>query len=220
ILAPVDEPGVVMLLDVESVLPLTIIGSFRPRLKLMWPAGLMTANVGWDDKEHVYNLTEGSNRFAAVLGCPLARDASVMPYQEEPRDVPLRFLAAVPPAAARTHLVPIVLAGSVEGRDKANATYARLLRPARELYAPNGAYHRGLQERTVAIETPDERLDTAVAWAKVGVDKGIATNPLLGTGLVAGFRTSGESERPGFAWMFGRDALWTALAIHSYGDFE
>src|SRR5262249_6013102 len=39
-------------------------------------------------------------------------------------------------------------------------------------------------------------------------------------GLVAGFRTSGESERPGFAWMFGRDALWTALAIHSYGDFE
>ena len=33
------------------------------------------------------------------------------------------------------------------------------------------------------------------------------------------FRTSGESERPGFAWMFGRDALWTSLAVHSYGDY-
>ena len=46
------------------------------------------------------------------------------------------------------------------------------------------------------------------------------TNPLLGTGLVAGYRTSGESERPGFAWFFGRDALWTALASTSIGDFE
>jgi len=30
-------------------------------------------------------------------------------------------------------------------------------------------------------------------------------------GLLAGFRTSGESERPGFAWFFGRDAMWTHL---------
>ena len=53
----------------------------------------------------------------------------------------------------------------------------------------------------------------------MGIDKGLATNPLLGTGLVAGFRTSGESERPGFAWFFGRDALWTTLATNADGDF-
>jgi hypothetical protein len=34
-----------MLLEVRSALPLSVIGSFRPRLKLMWPAGLMTGNV-------------------------------------------------------------------------------------------------------------------------------------------------------------------------------
>jgi glycogen debranching enzyme len=220
ILAPVDEPGILMLLDVDSMLPLTVIGSFRPRLKLMWPAGLMTANVGWDEKDHVYSLSEESKRFAAVIGSPGARDVSVMPYQEEPKDVPVRFVIAVPPAATRTHFVPIALAGSVEGRDKAKETYDRLLRSARELHAGNVDYYRRLRERTVAVETPDSQLDTAVAWATIGVDKGLATNPLLGTGLVAGFRTSGESERPGFAWMFGRDALWTSLAIHSYGDFE
>jgi glycogen debranching enzyme len=217
--APVDEPGIVMLLDVDSTLPLTVIGSFRPRLKLMWPAGLMTANVGWDDKEQVYSLTEESKRFAAVIGAPGARDVSVMPYQEEPRDVPVRFVVEVPAESMRTHFVPIVLAGSVEGRDKAKEAFDRLLRSARALYESNVAYYRRLQERTLAVETPDGRLDTALAWAKVGVDKGLAANPLLGTGLVAGFRTSGESERPGFAWMFGRDALWTSLAIHSYGDF-
>ena len=219
IFAPVDEAGVVMLLDVDSVLPLAVIGSFRPKLRLMWPAGLMTPNVGWDDKEHVYSLTEESKRFAAVIGSPGARDRSLMPYQEEPRDVPLRFVVDVPPPAMRSRYVPIVFAGSVEGRDKAKETYDRLLRSARELYEGNVAYYRALQERTLAVDTPDERLDTALRWAEVGVDKGLATNPLLGTGLVAGFRTSGESERPGFAWMFGRDALWTSLAIQSYGDF-
>jgi len=38
IFAPLDEPGVVMLFDVDSVLPLTLNVRFHPRLKLMWPA--------------------------------------------------------------------------------------------------------------------------------------------------------------------------------------
>jgi glycogen debranching enzyme len=220
VFAPLDEPGIVILLEVRSALPLTVIGSFRPRLRLMWPAGLMTGDLGWDEKEHVYSITEETKRFAAVIGSPTARDLSVMPYQEEPKDVPIRFSVDVRPEVMDTQLIPIVIAGSVAGRDEAKATYDRLLRSARALYERNAVYYRDLQDRTVSITTPDERLNTALAWAKVGVDKGLATNPLLGTGLVAGFRTSGQSERPGFAWMFGRDALWTALAIHAYGDFD
>ena len=219
VFAPVDEPGIVILLDIQSVTPVTVIGSFRPRLRLMWPAGLMTGDLGWDEKQRVYSITEETKRFAAIVGSPGARDLSVMPYQEEPRDVPIRFAVDVHPEDAASRYVPIVIAGSVAGRDDAKATYDRLLASARDLYEKNAAYYRSLQERTVSIETPDDRLNTAFAWAKVGVDKGLAVNPLLGTGLVAGFRTSGESERPGFAWMFGRDALWTALAVHSYGDF-
>jgi glycogen debranching enzyme len=220
IYAPVHEPAVVMLLDVRSVLPLTVTGSFRPRLKLMWPAGLMTGDLGWDEKDRIYSITEESKRFAAVIGCPGARDLSVMPYQEEPRDVPARFEVAVPTDAMASHYVPIVFAGSVKGRDDAKATYERVLRSARELYEGNVAYYRALLERTARVETPDERLDAAFEWAKVGIDKGLVENPLLGTGFVAGFRTSGESERPGFAWHFGRDALWTVPAVVAYGDFE
>ena len=84
--APVDEPGVIMLLDVDSALPLVVTGSFRPRLKLMWPAGLMTGNVGWDEKAQVYSLTEETQ---AVRGRPrLARRAR-------------RVAHAVPGGAAR-----------------------------------------------------------------------------------------------------------------------
>jgi len=219
IFAPVDEPGIIMLLDVESVLPMRITGSFRPRLRLMWPAGLMTPNLGWDEKAHVYSLTEESRRFVGLVGSPRARDVSLMPYQEEPRDAPAEFVIEVPPEMTRSEFIPIVMAGSVSGRDQARATYDRLISRAQELYENNVLYYERLQKETVELSTPDERLNTAFAWAKVGIDKGIATNPYLGTGLVAGFRTSGDSERPGFAWFFGRDALWTSLAITSEGDF-
>jgi glycogen debranching enzyme len=219
IFAPVDEPGVVMLLDVDSVLPLTITGSFRPRLRLMWPAGLMTPNLEWEEETHAYVLTEESKRFVAVVGSPGARDVSLMPYQEEPRDVPIRFVIEAPPAESRSGLIPIVFAASVEGRTMAKATYERLLGSLAHLYDRNVEHYRRLESETVSITTPDPRLDESFAWAKVGVDKGMATNPLLGTGLLAGFRTSGDSERPGYAWFFGRDALWTALAVDAFGDF-
>src|SRR5204863_4497458 len=39
------------------------------------------------------------------------------------------------------------------------------------------------------------------------------------TGLVAGYYESGDSARPGFAWFFGRDSLFTSWAVNSYGDF-
>ena len=220
IFAPIDEPGLVMLLDVESVLPLTIKISFRPRLRLSWPAGLMTGNLSWDEKAHVYFLTEETKRFVGVVGSPAARDASVMPYQEEPRDVPARFIIETTAESLRAQFIPIIIAGSSEGRDKAKATYERLLNSIPALYEQTVAHYERLQRETLSIKTPDARLDEAFAWAKVGVDKGVVTNPTLGTGLVAGYRTSGESERPGFAWFFGRDALWTSFALNSVGDFQ
>jgi glycogen debranching enzyme len=219
IFAPLDEPGVVMLFDVDSALPLSITVSFRPRLKLMWPAGLMTGSLSWDEKQRAYFITEETGRFAGVVGSPAARDVSVMPYQEEPRDVPARFRLEVTPSELKTNFVPVIIAGSVRGRDDARAVYTRLLNSARGLYEKNVEHYRRLLDETTSITTPDARVNEALQWAKVGIDKGVVDNPLLGRGLVAGFRTAGESERPGFAWFFGRDSLWTALALDSYGDF-
>jgi len=219
IFAPIDEPGLVILLDVSTVLPLQIIGSFRPSLRLMWPAGLMTGGVDYARAERAYYIVEESNRFVGVVGSPAAKDVSVMPYQEEPRDVPTRFVIDLPAETLKSRFIPIVIAGSVEGRARAREAYQKLLGNARSLYENNVAYYRRLETETLSVITPDERLNKAFAWAKVGVDKGLATSPLLGTGLVAGFRTSGNSERPGFAWFFGRDAMWSSLAFNSYGDF-
>ncbi|HEX8119448.1 MAG TPA: GH116 family glycosyl hydrolase, partial [Pyrinomonadaceae bacterium] len=220
IFAPLEEAGVLMLLDVDSALPVTITARFRPRLKLMWPAAMPTPSLSWDEKQRAYFIYEETGRYAGMIGSPAARDVSVMPYQEEPRDVPSEFRMEVPASELKSNFIPIVIAGSVKGRDEARATYARLLGSARALYEQNVEHYRRLREETTEVWTPDGRVNEAFAWAKVGIDKGFVENPQLGRGLVAGFRTAGESERPGFAWFFGRDALWTALALDAYGDFE
>jgi len=50
--------------------------------------------------------------------------------------------------------------------------------------------------------------------------QGMVNNPFLGTGLVAGYRNLGRESAPrvrlGF---FGRDSLWTSLALNAAGDF-
>lgn len=252
IFAPLDEPGIVMLLDVDSRLPMKIRASFRPRLALAWAGGLMTGSLEWNKDERAYYLTEESRRFVGVIGSPLAHDVSVQPYQEEPRDVPAEFVIEATPEQLRQSYIPIIIAGSTNmnaganpninnlplirplasgvesfardlnaptARVQAKQTYERLLAAVPTLYQANVNYYSALQRDTVKLETPDEKINQAFAWAKVGTDKGFATNPQLGTGLLAGFRTSGESERAGFAWFFGRDALWTSLALNAYGDF-
>ncbi|HEX8188760.1 MAG TPA: GH116 family glycosyl hydrolase [Pyrinomonadaceae bacterium] len=220
VFAPLDEAGVLMLLDVDSALPVVVTARFRPRLRLMWPAASTTPSLSWDEKQRAYFVYEETGRYAGLVGSPAARDVSVMPYQEEPRDVPAEFRLEADASELKSNFIPVVIAGGVKGRDEARATYARLLGSARALYEKNVEHYRRLLAETTAVETPDARVNEAYAWAKVGIDKGFVENPLLGRGLVAGFRTAGESERPGFAWFFGRDALWTALALDSYGDFE
>src|SRR5258708_20266371 len=118
--APVDDTGTIMPLDVKTVLPMTVTASFRPRLKLAWPAGLMTGNLEWDEKQHAYYITEESKRFVGLIGSPAARDTSIMPYQEEPRDVPVRL--DIEPAAAllKSHFIPIVIPRTVQAPYKAH----------------------------------------------------------------------------------------------------
>ncbi len=220
IYAPVDEQGVISLLDINTKLPMTIGVSFRPKLRLMWAAGLMTPFIGQDEKEKYYVIGEESKKFFGIVGSPGAKDVSLMPYQEEPKDIPAKYTLQISPAEAGKNFVPIVIAASTDGQGKAVENYKKLLRDAIPLYEKNVQYYESFLDRTASVVTPDERLNTAFAWAKIGVEKGVTTNPFLGTGLVAGFRTSGDSERPGFAWYFGRDALWTSFATTSEGDFQ
>ena len=80
-------------------------------------------------------------------------------------------------------------------------------------------YYRAYLDKTVTLELPDAALQQAYDWARISTIQGLVNNPYLGSGLVAGYRTSGVSQRPGFAWFFGRDSLWTSFALNAEGDY-
>ncbi|MBL7978690.1 MAG: amylo-alpha-1,6-glucosidase [Bacteroidetes Order II. Incertae sedis bacterium] len=220
IFAPVHEPGLVMLLDIDSPRPLTIRGSFRPALSLMWPAGLQTGNIFWQPDQQRYGIVEELGKYVGIVSVPGAQDRSIIPYQEEPRDTPNTFEIRVLPETHRGHFIPLFISGGTDGWQVAEENLKRLQANPKALYEQTTAYYKTFLSQTTSIQTPDERLNAAYTWAKIGTEKGVVDNPQLGTGLVAGFRTSGNSERPGFAWFFGRDSQWTELAMLSYGDFE
>ncbi len=214
LLCPRSQPALVSLLEVESSLPMTVTAQIRPRLRLMWPGALSTQYVAWDEKEHLYRFSEESGQASAVFGSPGSRDLSTMPYQEEPKDTLLKLEIAVPLERAQRQYVPILAARTLEA-------YRTTLQTLPALTQELGAHYRHQREGSLQLELPDQRLQEAYDWSLVGMDKGVVHDPLFKSpGLVAGFRTSGESERPGFAWFFGRDAMWTAMALLAQGDLQ
>ena len=209
---PRSQNSIVCLLDLDSSLPMTVTASFRPRLRLMWPGALSTPSVAWDEAHQYYRFSEESGAFSAVIGSPGSRGLACMPYQEEPKDTLLRLEMPVSLDRSRKQFVPLIGARSPQD-------YQTTLSKLPELLNEVAAHYRNKRSHWLQLTLPDAQLQQAYDWSLVGMDKGMVKNPLFPLpGLVAGFRTSGESERPGFAWFFGRDAMWTGMATLASGD--
>ena len=113
----------------------------------------------------------------------------------------------------------MVIAASVAGLADAEKTYQHLLTSYTDSMRESAEYYREYLGKTVSLELPDAALQQAYDWARISTIQGLVNNPYLGSGLVAGYRTSGVGQRPGFAWFFGRDSLWTSFALNAEGDY-
>jgi hypothetical protein len=216
---PLTENGGVVLLDISTSEPLTIVVQFRTDLKPMWPAALGGQYSSWDDTLKAYVVGEASGKHWALIGSPFASQPPEQPAHNLP-DAPSQFSMTISPEAAADGLVPIVIAASPEGLEGAKAAYQRLLTTTAGQYRETFEHYQDLRDKLTSIDTPDDRLDLALEWGKVALDKGFVCNPQLGCGLIAGLGPSGTSERPGFGWFFGGDAFINAWAMTGYGDFE
>lgn len=92
-------------------------------------------------------------------------------------------------------------------------------------WAEERARARRLQrEVQVGALENDPELARAAEWAKWRLSTYRVTVAGLGTSLVAGYGRSGRAAfgdgRPGYAWFFGRDACWTALACLAADQHE
>ena len=215
---PVSEPGAVIMIDVETETPLEIEASFQRDFQLEWPAALGGTYISWDAGLRAFILGEEQRKFVAMVGSPTAGDAQQEYQTNFSSSEGNSFRLGVTQKGRERKIV--VLATSLEGRAPAETAYRRLSSTYGDLRRESSDYYRKYLAQTVSLDLPDTQLQQAYDWSRVSMLQGMVSNPFLGTGLVAGYRTSGASQRPGFAWFFGRDAFWTSLALDAIGDFS
>jgi glycogen debranching enzyme len=215
---PVHEPGAVIFFEVEAGEPLEIEASFVGDFQLEWPAGLGGAFLEWDDSQHAFAFGEEQKKLSGLVGSPSASGHSLAYQTNFSASERNTLRLGVIEKGRDTRL--IVIAGSMQGRAEAQSIYQHLTASYRELIRDSAQYYSDYLKRTVNLTLPDAQLQQAYDWSRISVIQGLVTNPFLGTGLVAGYRTSGTSQRPGFAWFFGRDSFWTSFALNSVGDFD
>jgi len=215
---PVHEAGAIVLIEVETSEPLEVEASFHRDFQLEWPAALGGTFITWDPDLHAFFMGEEQKKFAAFVGSPSATG-----YLEEfstnyasSRENSFRLGVTNKGKDRKV----IVIAASLQNRDEAVTAYRRLSAGSADLLRESAAYYGDYLNKTVNLDLPDPDLQKAYDWSRISMVQGLVTNPFLGTGLIAGYRTSGDSQRPGFAWFFGRDSLWTSLALNSAGDFK
>lgn len=239
VFAPLDQPAVVILLEVDAVRPMEIIASFIPDVHYAWPAALGGQYVAWSNESKAFIFSESRRRVNALLGSPAVTQAS---------DVPAHQLAAAPPQIVigvgssneryteprlgeppgknvNVHVayIPIILAGGEMSRDSVQALYAALSAPraAERAWRRRVAHADSIRTAQVHLATPEPALNLAAEWAKVNLDDAMVCNPDLGCGLVAGYGLSGgASDRPGFGWFFGGDASINSFAMSAAGQHD
>jgi glycogen debranching enzyme len=214
---PVHEPGAVIMLEVQTAQPLEIEVVFQADFQLEWPAALGGTYLNWEMPLRSFALGEEQKKFVGLIGSPTATLAHEQYDTNYSSSEENSFLLGPTLKGKETRV--IVVAGSVTGAIDAEKTYRKLTSNSAALLQDSADYYRKYLDQTVGLHIPDSQLEQAYDWARVSMLQGLVTNPYLGTGLIAGYRTSGSSQRPGFAWFFGRDALWTALALDAAGDF-
>jgi glycogen debranching enzyme len=215
---PVNEAGAIILLDIETEQPLEVEAAFSGDFQLEWPAALGGTYIDWDAKQRVFVFGEEARKYAALVGSPTGADARLSYQTNYSSSDQNSFRLGVTQKGKETKT--LLIAASVAGVAEAEKTYQHLLASYADSMRESAAYYRAYLEKTVSLELPDPALQQAYDWARISTIQGLVNNPYLGSGLVAGYRTSGTGQRPGFAWFFGRDSLWTSFALNAAGDYS
>ncbi len=134
----------------------------------------------------------------------------------------VRLLGEVAVPAGK-HVLLLAWAASASGpRGLSRALAAILEDPGRVFRLGHLRLRRQTADR-VRLETPGRRFGEAFNRTAAGLGPFLFTSDRLGTSLLAGFNVTGRgwlSGRPGYAWFFGRDAVFTALGMLAAGERE
>jgi glycogen debranching enzyme len=201
--------------EIDSIRPLALTFSFTPEMLRMWPA----PNFGRPNGEWVkqgdsgyYVLHTDNDKFLAAVAMPRTQPGIMVPYQEHPQTYPLEFKLNFDPKTDRGLVFPLIM---TTDRNRVSEMMASLP----QSYAETQNYYAHFFDHRLTVETPDTRINEGLRWAEIAIDQAQVQTAQNETGMVAGYYESADSARPGYAWFFGRDTLWSSYAINAYGDY-
>lgn len=219
-----------------------IVISARMDLRLMWPVSERASGslrFAWDEGLHAGIATDVAGDISSVLGSSLRptewligqfsevalENEHLQGRETQEAVVAIGLSVSVTP---RSGQCTFAFAGSGQSLQESIRAYRSIIRRPGVSLRRQSARFRSALKSTTQIVTPDEQLNNAYRWSVAGLDKLFVETPTLGRSFMAGYGLSSSgwngghsvSGRPGYAWYFGRDSVWTSLAALSAGEHE
>lgn len=200
--------------------------SLKSNLRLMWPySEQVTGEIryGWDKGLNAWVIRDKSGDFATVIGLNIP----VSSKSGNP-DGDLKVALGMSATLESNAGADVVIGTSATGVTEAVSAYRRALMNPAAVHEAAVKNAGSLFKGKLSIIGPDQDFNTGYRWAMVGTDRFIVNTPGIGRSLVAGYATTDfgwngaqkVNGRPGYAWYFGRDAVWSSFAVLDYGDFD
>lgn len=222
--------------------PVEIVVAARIDLRLMWPLSEETTGslrYAWDDGLRAAYVSDAGNHLVSLLGCSVEPNSHLLGQLEEISEEQGE-LAGIPTEKVqvavgfRFTLSPnqpeciIAFAGSSRGEREAMSAYRSIVAEPQGGINGQAVHFNVLEERSTQVIMPDQEFNESYRWALAATDRFFVETPGLGSSLMAGYGLSSSgwnggqetSGRPGYAWYFGRDSVWTSLGVLAHGDFE
>ncbi len=219
LLAPHDAPGAVLEWQAPEGVDLEL--AWTTDLRLMWPyPAAALGSLRWRREGRALTIATGGAGFGDAAAFLLSREPSTWKVRKAEREGGgVGLMSRVALRLEPGQWLRMCIASGPDA-ECAAAEAARLMDAARVAGARAAAVRR-LRSDSLSVQAPDPRVGEAVEWAKYRLDSYRVDTPGLGCSLVAGYwrSTPGWGDgRPGYAWYFGRDSAWTALASLAAGN--
>lgn len=218
-----------------------IVATFKSNLRFMWPYdfdALGSIYFDWVPSINAVVVTDKNREFCSLVGASVAGKLLASGQfdnfrlkNKEPEGVAtdkLQVASAVSYEVGSKNALDILMVAGDTGTAPVIKNYKAALENPEAAFNESNSYYEKYLADKLSIVTPDENFNDGFRWAVLRSAQFITHTPGIGTSLTAGNSSSRTgwggaqkiSGRPGYAWYFGRDAVWSGLAFSDMGDFE
>ena len=213
---PLDRAGAIVTYSIQSDFPIEIEVHATPVMNLMWPGALGGQSVQWNAALSAFVLAEPADGFTAAVGSPqiVAHDDADNRTPHGVAESGLGF--TLQPTSSG--IAQVFVALNPAHTDDSGLMLHELMRDSSSLQFEAAAHTREVRDNLLQVETPDDRVNRAIAWSEIALDQAWVCNPDLGCGYVAGYGPTRAARRPQYEWFFAGDGMVAADAALSAGD--